>query len=277
MSGRTPWRARAMLGATLLGWREAGFLIPSRHAACAAPIHYPAIGERLAAALPATVAILEAAAALVPELLAMRGPAPEPRLDQDWFCGLDAALATALVRWRRPRRIVEIGCGHSTRFMARAIRDGGLETDLVCIDPLPRAPLAGLKLRHVASTVQAAPASAFAGLAAGDVLFIDSSHVLMPGSDVDVLLNVILPSLPAGVLVHVHDVFLPDPYPEVWAWRGYNEQLLVAALIAGGRLEPIIASHWLRAHRPELIEGSPLAALAPPSGAFESSFWGVLR
>jgi len=266
-----------MLGATLLGWREAGFLIPSRHAADAAPVHYPAIGERLATALPATVATLEVAAALVPELLAMRGPAPEPRLDQDWFCGLDAALAYALVRSRRPRRIVEIGCGHSTRFMARAIRDGGLEAELVCIDPEPRAPLAGLKLRHLACTVQAAPASAFAGLAAGDVLFVDSSHVLMPGSDVDMLLNVILPTLPAGVLVHVHDVFLPDPYPTIWAWRCYNEQLLVAALVAGGRLEPLVACHWLRAHRPDLVEASPLAALSRPSGAFESSFWGVLR
>ena len=55
----------------------------------------------------------------------------------------------------------------------------------------------------------------------------------MPGTDVDFLLNRILPALPAGVLVHVHDVFLPDDYPADWEWRGYNEQLGVAALIQG--------------------------------------------
>ena len=71
-------------------------------------------------------------------------------------------------------------------------------------------------------------------LAPGDVLSIDSSHILMPGTDVDILLNRVLPALPAGVLVHIHDVFLPDDYPPAWSWRGYNEQLGVAALVQGG-------------------------------------------
>ena len=88
-------------------------------------------------------------------------------------------------------------------------------------------------VRVVPSTLQAAPAEVFDGLKAGDVLFIDSSHILMPGSDVDILLNRVLPRLPAGVLVHIHDIFLPFDYPAIWGWRNYNEQQGVVPLLAG--------------------------------------------
>ena len=67
----------------------------------------------------------------------------------------------------------------------------------------------------------------------------------MPGTDVDWLLNRILPALDAGVLIHVHDVFLPDPYPAGWAWRGYNEQQALAALLQGGGYAIRFASHYV--------------------------------
>ena len=88
-----------------------------------------------------------------------------------------------------------------------------LTTELTAIDPAPRADIARTGARMIATPVPSCGMAPFAGLAAGDLLFIDSSHVLMPGSDVDFLLNQILPALPAGVLVHVHDIFLPDGYP----------------------------------------------------------------
>src|SRR3712207_8575572 len=62
------------------------------------------------------------------------------------------------------------------------------------------------------------------------------------GTDVDRLFLDVLPRLRAGVLVHVHDVTLPEAYPETWGWRGYNEQLLVGALIQGGAYEILFAS-----------------------------------
>ena len=89
-------------------------------------------------------------------------------------------------------------------------------------------------MRVVPSTVQAAPLDAVRRAGAGDVLFIDSSHILMPGSDVDLLLNRVLPRLPAGVLIHIHDIFLPFDYPPVWGWRAYNEQQGVLPLLATG-------------------------------------------
>jgi hypothetical protein len=112
-------------------------------------------------------------------------------------------------------------------------------------------------------------------LAPGDVLFVDSSHVAMPGSDVDLVVNRILPTLPAGVRVHVHDVFLPDPYPESWSWRGYNEQNVIAPLLSAGRLVPIFSSHWARTRMSSALGAA--TALPLRSGAIESSLWTVTR
>jgi len=91
--------------------------------------------------------------------------------------------------------------------------DGRLATRLTAIDPAPRAALAGLPVEWLRDAVPGVGMAPFAALAPGDFLFIDSSHVLMPGSDVDFLINRLLPGLPPGVLVHLHDIFLPDDYP----------------------------------------------------------------
>lgn len=193
---------------------------------------------------------------------------PQPRWNQDWFPRLDAAAAYAIVRNTKPRRIVEVGSGHSTRFLARAVADGGLDTRITCIDPEPRATIAGLPLQFLPCEVQAAPLAVFQELGSGDILFIDSSHRLKAGSDLECLLERVLPRLPRGVRVHFHDIFLPDPYPETWAWRRYNEQEAVAQLLADGyALE--FSSHRARTTR---LNGV-LARLPLLPGAFESSFW----
>ncbi len=258
---------------TLLGGRPQGFFIPYRYAAQVEACAYPALLPFFAAREPQLREFLTNIESFGARFRQMTGPAPLPRFDQDWFPRLDAAAAYAMVCRARPQRIVEVGSGHSTRFLARAIADEGLETELICIDPAPRAALAGLDVRWIEQVVQQAPQSCFEGLGAGDILFIDSSHVLMPGSDVDILLNQILPSLSAGVLVHVHDVFLPDAYPQSWTWRGYNEQCAVAALLQGGAYELQFASHYVATRLTEEIARGSLATLPHSSAAFESSLW----
>ena len=206
------------------------------------------------------------------ELEAIGGAAPPaPRWDQDWFPRLDAAAAYAMVRETQPRRIVEVGSGHSTRFMARAVADGALETRITAIDPQPRASLSGLAIEWLQTPVQRVPA--FPALAPGDILFIDSSHQLKPGSDVEFLLKAILPLLPAGVRVHFHDIFLPDDYPREWEWRRYNEQAAVASLIEQNVLRVDFASHALVSRTPEETRGGVLARLPMVPGAHESSLW----
>jgi predicted O-methyltransferase YrrM len=264
-------RRLAMGLATLLG-RKRGFFIPHRYTGAALPCTYPALEAHLAACIPAFEAVLADLEAHAEQLLELRGPAPAPRFDQGWFPTLDAAAAYAIVRRARPARIVEVGSGHSTRFLARALADEGLDAEIVCIDPAPRAPLRDLPVRWVECALQQAPETWFTELEAGDVLFVDSSHILMPGTDVDWLLNRILPGLAAGVLVHFHDVFLPDPYPEAWAWRGYNEQQALAPLLQGPTYACLFASHYVRTRLPDHLTRGALARLPPPAAA-EGSLW----
>ncbi|HET7363938.1 MAG TPA: class I SAM-dependent methyltransferase [Burkholderiales bacterium] len=193
---------------------------------------------------------------------------PAPRWDQDWFPRLDAAAAYAIVRMTRPARIVEVGSGHSTRFLARAVRDGQLAARVTAIDPAPRATIGGLDVQWVRQPAQSCSLDVFE-LAAGDILFIDSSHQLTPGSDVEFLFERVLPRLARGVRIHFHDIFLPDEYPAQWAWRRYNEQAAVAALIGEGyALE--FSSHQAAAGG--RLNGV-LARLPLVPGAMETSLW----
>jgi predicted O-methyltransferase YrrM len=198
---------------------------------------------------------------------------PQPRWDQDWFPRLDAAAAYALLRARRPQRVVEIGSGHSTRFMARAIADGGLATELASIDPSPRAAIAPLPIRHLRIRLEEAGPAPLEALGAGDVLFIDSSHKLLPGNDVALLFGEAIPRLPAGALLHVHDIFLPDPYPAEWGWRAYTEATLVAALLAGGGFTILWSSRYAATRLADAVAGSAAGRLPLVAGAWESSLW----
>lgn len=263
--------------ATLSGLGRRGYFIPYRYAAAGpARAAYPAVAQVLETAAPAFEAALAAAEGYSPALAAIGGdPPPQPRWTQGWFPRLDAALAYALVREHRPRRIVEVGSGHSTRFLARAAGDAGLEVAITAIDPKPRADIARLPVRALRTDVRAAGTAPFEALEPGDMLVIDSSHVAMPGSDVDLLFATVLPSLPEGVLVHVHDIFLPDDYPPDWGWRGYNEQLLAAALLTGGAWRPLFASHYVATRMAARLAAGPLSRLPLWPGVPESSLWMV--
>ena len=222
-------------------------------------------------AIAAHLAFLEACAAALEAL--GNEPPPAPRWNQDWFPRLDAAAAYAMVQRFRPRRIVEVGSGHSTRFLARAAADGRTQTEITSIDPAPRATLAGLAIENVRMPVQRAGAAPFAALNEGDFLFVDSSHRLAPGSDVEYLLERVLPALPPGVHVHFHDIFLPDDYPAAWAWRKYNEQQAVGELLSGGGYEIEFASAWTRSRRPQWIASGVISRLPLLPTAIESSLW----
>ncbi len=267
------------------GLARRGWFIPHRYAASLPPAGgspaYEPLLPLFDARREAILAVLDQIEQLAPaleQIAAERGtPAPgtpNPRFDQGWFAPLDAAAAYAMVSARRPRQIVEIGSGHSTRFMARALHDAGSDASILSIDPVPRAAIENLapRVRFVRRTVQQIDTAIFGRLQAGDVLFIDSSHILMPGSDCDFLFNRVLPLLPAGALVHIHDIFLPDDYPADWAWRSYNEQQGVAPLLTNGwKLH--FASHWLRSRAPEALARSVVARLPRHPQAIDASLW----
>jgi len=270
LSLRGRWRRLALGLPTVLGLAPRGWFIPHRYALLLpAPGTLPpyqaaeALFESHTAAFEAVIALVESYAAT---LEAMRS-----LLEQAWFPTLDATVAFALMRDRKPRHIVEVGSGHSTRILSKALAGAG---EILAIDPAPRADIAGLPgVQVVPSTVQTVAPELFDRLGPGDVLFIDSSHILMPGSDVDLLLNRILPRLPSGVLVHIHDIFLPYDYPSIWGWRAYNEQQGVLPLLTTGAYLPLFSSVWVRQRLTERLARSVVARLPAPVGAMATSLW----
>lgn len=159
-------------------------------------------------------------------------------LHNSQFGHADARALFALLRLWQPRRMIEVGSGYSTLLAAdinRRFLDNALH--LTAIEPFPRGflqDLPGLQSLRI-ERVQDTPAHVFDALEAGDVLFIDSSHVLKTGSDLVHLLTQVLPRLASGVHLHFHDLFLPDEYPPQWVIdenRSWNEQYVVQAILA---------------------------------------------
>jgi predicted O-methyltransferase YrrM len=199
--------------------------------------------------------------------------------NNEWFGSIDGDVLYGIIRHFVPEQILEIGSGFSSRLAARAIRDGELKTKLTCVDPHPRVEIEQCADEFIQGAVEDLPASELASrLNAGDVLFIDSSHLITTGGDIQYLYLQLLPRLCAGVLIHAHDIFLPFDYPEElvrkrWAW---NEQYLLHALLIGNAgfeiLWPSYHVWRLDREKVEAIIGSQkFSSLGP------SSFWMVKR
>jgi hypothetical protein len=272
---RGPWRRLRLGLPTVLGLKPRGFFIPYRYADTVTNDGSYALLEALfktrEPAFRDHIALIEALSSSLEAI--GDAPPPAPRWNQQWFPPLDAAAAYALVRRAPPARLVEVGSGHSTRFYARAVADGGLSTTITAIDPAPRAGIEGLNVETITETVQGAGLAPFAELAAGDILSIDSSHILMPGTDVDFLFNRVLPALPRGARVHFHDIFLPDDYPPSWEWRGYNEQLAVAALPQAGAWRVLWSSRYAATRMAGLLAEGPVPRLGWTQDGLDSSLW----
>jgi hypothetical protein len=176
----------------------------------------------------------------------------------DQFSHADASLYYALLRRFRPRRVVEVGAGHSTKLAALALRENGAGR-ILCIDPHAPSWLGKLEggIEIVARPVQETPDEVFLGLEALDVLFIDGSHISKTGSDVNHLFLRILPRLPKGVIVHVHDICLPFEYQRYWSedvFCYWNEQYVLAALLANSvKFEVLLGVYFLQKSDPEAL------------------------
>ena len=187
------------------------------------------------------------------------GAQPRPGLryhfENTLFSYGDALVLHCLLRSIRPRQLVEVGSGFSSAVILDT-NDGFLGGATTCtfIDPYPqrlRALLRGDdhdRCTIVTQPVQQVPLEVFDRLGEGDILFIDSTHVSKVGSDVNRLVFDVLPRLPAGVLVHFHDVFYPFEYPREWVYRGraWNENYLLRAfLMFNGAFEVVLFNSYL--------------------------------
>lgn len=169
-----------------------------------------------------------------------------PFWNNTFFTGMDARAAYALVRSLTPAQVVEIGSGNSTRFLRKAVRDGKLATKITCIDPAPRLAVHAVADQIRTESIIQTPLDYFSSLQPGDILFFDGSHLCFHDSDVTHFFMRVLPVVPRGVLVHVHDIFLPEEYPEDFDIRYYNEQYMLAAFLYGNsNWKPLLPIHYL--------------------------------
>jgi hypothetical protein len=151
-----------------------------------------------------------------------------PTFKNVFFSGVDAIVLYHLIASRKPPRFFEVGSGFSTRFAREAARDHNPAMQIISCDPDPRSEIDQLCDVVIRKPLEAVGVKLVDGLQSGDVLFVDSSHRCYANSDVCVLFLEILPALPPGAIVHIHDIFLPYDYPKTWMTRCYTEQYLLA-------------------------------------------------
>jgi SAM-dependent methyltransferase/predicted O-methyltransferase YrrM len=196
----------------------------------------------------------------------------------DQYPPLDAWVLSGVLQHFRPTRMVEVGCGFSTLVSARTNREClDMSMRLTCIEPHPRdfllAGVPGVSDLRV-EKVQDTPLEVFSELQNGDVLFIDTSHTVKTGGDVNWLFLEIIPRLEPGVVVHIHDVFVPGEYPEVWVMDGWgwNECYLVRAFLTfNDQFEILWGAQYMLSNHPATVYGAFKGLQRYPPGG--GSLW----
>ncbi len=194
-----------------------------------------------------------------------------------WFTALDAIALTGFLRTLNPRLMVEIGSGVSTKYARRAVARYGLRTRLVSIDPEPRNDIDKLCDQVIRKPLEQCSTDMFEVLEPGDIFFLDSSHRSFQGSDVTVFFLEILPRLKPGVIVHIHDIYLPYDYIAGHLPRLWNEQyLLASALLFGPERFEILFPCWAVGRDPDLMphaEALFRQGQMAPVDLYGTSFW----
>jgi len=157
----------------------------------------------------------------------------QPAWNNEFLPGLDIVALYTMLNHFKPKNYIEIGSGNSTKVARKSIIDNKLQTQIISVDPFPRA-----NIDHLADTVIRKPLEIIESytfitetLEAGDILFIDNSHRCLPNSDATVCFLELLPMLKKGVIVHIHDIYLPYDYPQFMCDRFYSEQYVLAAFV----------------------------------------------
>tara|TARA_R110002050_G_scaffold104139_1_gene213500 strand:+ start:3234 stop:4181 length:948 start_codon:yes stop_codon:yes gene_type:complete len=198
--------------------------------------------------------------------------------DNGSFCSGDAEYWYNIIRNKKPKRIIEIGSGHSTKIARNAILknkelDNNYDCEHICIEPFEMPWLEKLGIKIIREKVENIEIDFFKTLNENDILFIDSSHIIKPQGDVLFEYLEILPSLNKGVIVHVHDIFSPRNYIKEWVFEEYklwNEQYLLEAFLSSNSNWRIIGAVNLLKHNyyKELLKQCPRLTVNREPGSF---------
>jgi predicted O-methyltransferase YrrM len=173
--------------------------------------------------------------------------AQEPFWNNLFLPGLDMVMLYTAISELKPKRYVEIGSGNSTKVAHKAIKEQGLNTEIISIDPMPRAEIDALANTIIRSPFEDSNFDFLEDLEENDILFVDNSHRVFPNSDATVFFLEVLPRLKKGVIVQIHDVYLPFDYPQFMCDRFYSEQYMLAAFLLANseKYAPMIPNYYL--------------------------------
>ena len=171
----------------------------------------------------------------------------QPCWNNGFLPGLDIATLYYMLQHSKAKRYIEVGSGNSTKVAAKCIKDHGLATKITSIDPQPRVEMDDLADEVIRLPFEKMDISLLSQLEADDILFIDNSHRVLPNSDAMVFFLEILPSLAPGVIVHIHDIYLPYDYPQFMCDRFYSEQYLLAAFVLANpnKYIPLLPNYFI--------------------------------
>ena len=194
-------------------------------------------------------------------------------LENEFFASVDAEALYCIVRHFKPRRVVEVGSGFSSLLTRIALDRNGGDSRLTCIDPAPQAEVAGAADEVLLKRVERVGLERFDGLERNDVLFVDSSHILRTGGDLDHIFFKVMPRLERGVLIHFHDIFLPKDYFEDWVMNknwGFTEQYLLLAFLMGNSGYEVVwpGQYMILNHPDEVLSAFPSCTEDTAPGSF---------
>ena len=171
----------------------------------------------------------------------------KPTWNNGFLPGLDIMVLYTMLGIKSPLNYIEIGSGNSTKVVAKAIEDFKLVTKITSIDPFPRTEIDTLAHKIIREPFENIDFSFIFKLESNDIVFIDNSHRVLPNSDAMVFFMEVLPMLPKGVIVHIHDIYLPYDYPQFMCDRFYSEQYHLAAFIMANpkRYRTIMPNYFL--------------------------------
>lgn len=172
-----------------------------------------------------------------------------PAWNNGFLPGLDIIGIYGMIAKYKPSQYIEIGSGNSTKVARKSITENNLNTQITSIDPFPRANIDHLADKVIRMPFESLPDNKFIidTLQENDILFIDNSHRILPNSDVMVCFMELLPFLKKGVIVHIHDIYLPFDYPQFMCDRFYSEQYMLAMLLLANseRFKPILPNYFI--------------------------------
>lgn len=173
--------------------------------------------------------------------------ASQPAWNNSFLPGLDIVGIYGMVAEFQPKQYVEVGSGNSTKVAHKAIKDCQLPTQITSIDPYPRAEIDQLATRVLRQPFESIDFSFLQELVENDILFIDNSHRVLPNSDAMVFFLEVLPFLRKGVIVHIHDIYLPYDYPQFMCDRFYSEQYMLAAFLLANpkKYETLLPNYFI--------------------------------